>query len=61
MNRVIATIVNFSHLPSGSTYHGQGRFEVDKVREIVKERLAEVDNKGNEVFRKPGFQVKFKR
>ena len=57
MPRFIVTLENFSPVPPGSIYRGAGKvdFISEKIPDEVKERLAELDDKGREVFRKPGF------
>ena len=57
--RVIARLTDFSHVPAGSIYLGTGKvdFETGSNEHDYKiaELLAEFDDKGKEIFRKPGF------
>lgn len=57
MPRFIVTLENFAPVPPRSIYRGAGKvdFFSDKLPEEVKERLAELDDQGQVVFRKPGF------
>ena len=59
--RIIATLHNMSHVPADSTYRGDGEidFYVEEKDTATIEKIAdkkvEIDEKSNEVFRKPGY------
>jgi len=60
MNRKLARLVNMSEVPNFSIYRGDGMFDFydEKDQAPIEETLVEVDEDGNEVFRKPGFTTK---
>lgn len=62
MRNYIATINNMFLLPPGCIYRGSKKFdfivEDDKLPECVKEKLLEVDDKANVIFKKGGETTK---
>lgn len=63
MNKIIATVADFSHLPPYAIFRGRLGKELkvefdDSVKVVVKEKLVEAKPDGTVVFRKPGETAK---
>lgn len=62
MANYLATLNNWAHIPPGSIYRGNGKwdFKADKLpgTAVVKERLKEVKDDGTAVYTKAGEKAK---